>query len=133
MKVFVAYRFTGEDPKELHDILGNIRSRLETRGHEVYCSFFEEDFFRERRMDRDQIYNHCMQKLDESDAVLVFVKSNDASKGISMETERASQQRKRIVLAIRQGLDQKEIRDRATELIEYRNYEELYRRLEGFR
>ena len=50
-KIFLSYRFTGEDPNQLNEILRNINSKLTSKGYDVFCSFLLENYFRERERD----------------------------------------------------------------------------------
>ena len=43
--IFLAYRFTGEDPVELGTVLTGVRDSLEHAGHEVYCTRWMSSYF----------------------------------------------------------------------------------------
>lgn len=81
MKLFLGYKFTGEDPEELKVTLKAICSSLENAGHSFYCSLWEEEFYKKNNYTADQIYEHSLKKMRECDSFLAFVKSNDRSKG----------------------------------------------------
>ena len=125
-KIFLAYRFTGEDPKELEIVLGNIRNSLHVAGQEVVCTFWLSDFFKRNNFSIDQKYEYGLQKVDECDIFLAFVKSADASKGMQMESQRAVERNKQYVLAIKEGLKFPEFRSAAHKIIEYSQLTDLY-------
>lgn len=125
-KIFLAYRFTGEDPKELETVLGNIRNSLHAAGHEVVCTFWLSDFFKRNNFSRDQIYGYALKLIDNCEMYLAFVKSADASKGMQMESQRAVEKNKPYTLAIKSGLAFPEFRSSAHKIIEYSQLPELY-------
>ncbi len=128
-RIFLAYRFTGEDPAELDTILTGVRDSLEFAGHKVYCTFWESDFFREQNFTTDQIYMHGLLKVDDNDTFLALIRSPERSKGMVMESARAISKNKRYVLAIKRGLEFPEFRKVADVVVEYDGLDELYRQL----
>ncbi|MBI2663217.1 hypothetical protein HYX15_01655 [Candidatus Woesearchaeota archaeon] len=125
MHIFLGYRFTGENPEELKVNLRAICSSLEKAGHRIYCSLWEEHFYKENNYTADQIYEHALKKMQDCDAFLALVKSNDRSKGMNKEKEEAVRLNKKIYLAIKRGLDFQDFRNVANEAIEWDNLEEL--------
>ncbi|HYD91230.1 MAG TPA: hypothetical protein VEA37_07040, partial [Flavobacterium sp.] len=75
-KVFISFRFTGEDPVELKDMISNIEKSLSKGSHETYCSLVDEDFFRDNKYTNGQIMEHAFDRTDESDVMLAILKSN---------------------------------------------------------
>ena len=124
--IFLAYRFTGEDPKKLEEILDNIRNSLQSAGHNVCCTFYLSDFFKENKFSNDQIYEYGLKKVDENDIFLAFVKSSDSSKGMNSESKRAIKSNKKYILAIQKDLDFPEFRSVAHDTIEYDKLNDLY-------
>lgn len=125
-KIFLAYRFTGENPLELEKVLSEIKNNLECAGHEVVCTFWSSDFFKANGFTTGQIYEYGLQKIEECDTFLAFVKSADASKGMQMESQRAVERNKPYILAIKNGLAFPEFRSAARNIIEYSQLPELY-------
>ena len=129
-KIFIAYRFTGEDPKELGSFLGYICDSLKSRGHDVFCSFWLKDFFRERCYTTEQIYEYCLNEMDSRDTFLAVVKSEHKSDGMRRELEKAKSAGKRYILAIKEGLDFQNFRETAHKIIEYTDIHHLAGQLE---
>jgi len=129
-KIFLSYRFTGEDPKQLDEVLGTIRKKLIASGHDIFCSFFMEDYFRKKAMTSDEIYDYCLERQAESDTFLVFVKSEHKSTGMQKESEKAVQLGQKYVLLIRNDLDFFYLRSLAHTTIEYKDMPDLYQRLD---
>lgn len=80
MKVFVSYRATGEDQQTLLDDLRIIADAVYAAGHEPYCTHLQQA----DTPDIDKVKS-ALAKIDESDALLVFVNSSDLSEGMSLE------------------------------------------------
>jgi len=105
MKIFLSYRFTGEDKKMLSAELGAIKKTLRESGHDVFCSLDYEDFFTNKHMPLEEIYNYCCTQLQHHDVLLVYIKSQLPSKGITMEVNCAKEWHIPTVFAIRTGVD----------------------------
>ncbi|MBU0898322.1 MAG: toll/interleukin-1 receptor domain-containing protein [Nanoarchaeota archaeon] len=129
--IFLSYRFTGEDSKELEEILTNIRDSLQSAGHSVFCSFWLDNIFRGKNFTTEQIYEYGLQKVDESEVFLAFVKSAYPSKGMNIESERAIEKNKRYILVIKEGLEFPEFRYAAHQVIEYEQLDNLYSKLKN--
>lgn len=131
-KIFLSYRFTGEDPKDLDEILGNVGQILRTQGHEVFCSFWLEEFFKEKGMNADDIYSYCLDKQRNADTFMGLVKSEHVSSGMERESKLAVELRHKYVLLIKRDLGFRHFRDVAHKMIEYDTLPQLYEQLEHF-
>jgi hypothetical protein len=60
---------------------------------------------------------------------LAFIKSEEESKWMKMELEEALKLNKKIILAIREWLKHDNFRTKATKIIEYSTYDDVYRLL----
>lgn len=129
MKVFIAYRFTGEDPKVLKETIQNICHSLEKAGHEPFCSFWKEDYYKENKFTNKQILEYALAELDKSDVYLAFIKSEDKSEGMLMEAGYALAKKKKFYLAIRKGVPTVFLREFADRVIEFKELDELYEKL----
>jgi len=129
MKLFISYRFTGEDPKELDNILRKMRGVLMEAGHQVFCSFWSKEFFEHNNFTNKQILEYALEELKKSDAVLVFVKSPEKSEGMLIEVGYALASQKKIVLTIKNDVKTTFLHQIADEVIEFENLEDLYKKL----
>jgi hypothetical protein len=127
MNLFVAYRFTGEDPKELEEILGSVCQSLRLGGNNVFCSLEHEADFREQGLTTDQIYNFCLEKFSEHEGLFVFVRSVNRSKGIELELDRAKMLSKPVYVATPPHIHL--YREGAKAIIEYNNIDQLRQQL----
>lgn len=85
MKTFVAYRFTGEDPAVLEPLLVTVRDTLLEKGIDVYCTFFDEDEFKNKNFGPRKIMDHAFEIIDECDFMFVVLTSDAKSEGLLME------------------------------------------------
>lgn len=131
--IFISYRFTGENPAKLEYILGGMRKSLQSAGHSVICSFYYEDFFKKNCFTASQIYHYMLERQGESDVFMALVKTLDRSNGMLMESEKAIKLNQRYVLAIKKGLYIRELNEAADEIINYEDFEGLFRALNNFR
>lgn len=131
MKIFLSYRFTGEDPEELKIVIENICKSLEKSGNEVYCSFFDGEYYKKNKFTNRQILEHTLNKLNQSDVYLAFIKSDQKSEGMLIEAGYAIANRKKIVLAIKKGIKTTFMHQMADKLIEFHDLNEIYSKLEN--
>lgn len=129
MKVFISYRFTGEDPNELKEILQKVCSSLARAGHNHFCSFWKGDFFSKNKFTNKQILKHALAELEKSDIYLAFIKSEEKSEGILIEAGYALAKGKKFILAIKKGIKTTFMREIADKVIEFENLEDLYDKL----
>lgn len=129
MKVFISYRFTGEDPEELDNILGKIRGILMENGHQVFCSFWSGNFFKDNNFTNKQILEYALEELKKSDMILVFVKSQEKSEGMLIEVGYALASQKRMILAIKNDVKTTFLHQIAGEIIEFESIEDLLKKL----
>ncbi|MFZ3019916.1 MAG: nucleoside 2-deoxyribosyltransferase [Minisyncoccia bacterium] len=132
MKIFLSYRFTGEDPIELKENLERILNVLRANNHDVYCSIEDEAWFQEKKHTNKDIIEHAFNKLDEVDIVLVYIKSNEKSEGMLIEIGYALSKGKKIVLAIKNGISTTFVRQVADPVVEFDSLEDLCEKLKTF-
>jgi hypothetical protein len=130
MNIFLSYRFTGEDPKELDVVLGKIVDKLKSLGHGVFCSFFLEDFFKERNMSADDIYEYCLKEQEKCDTFLAFIKTSDESTGMEKELQKAQALEQKCVLAILEDLKFPHFREQSDITFNFRTLDGLCEQLQ---
>jgi len=125
MKLFLSYRFTGEEPAELEQTLSVLKGALEHAGHAAYCSFWDWLRFREEHYSYRQILENSFRKIESSDALLAFVKSPEKSEGMLLEIGCALAKGKPLILAIKRGIPTVFIREMAQKVIEFDTMDDL--------
>lgn len=85
MGYFVGYRHTGADPERLATLLPAVRDALSSAGHEVYCTYFDEDSFRQEGYGPKEIMEHAFRKIENIGGLFVVVDSDEKSEGMLLE------------------------------------------------
>lgn len=125
MKIFLSYRFSGEDLKELEKILSTIKQTLEEKGHYVFCSFWKEDYFQKNNFTNKQILFHEFPEVEESDIILAFVKSKEKSEGMLLEIGYGLAHGKRLFLLVKKDVSTTFLHSTAEKVIEFESADEL--------
>src|SRR3989338_4058729 len=84
-KIFVAYRFTGEDPSVLSAMISHVTAALDTAGYDGISSFSEEQAFQSRSMNASAINQDMCRRMVDCDAFLAIVKDDQKSEGMLIE------------------------------------------------
>lgn len=130
MKIFISYRYTGEDLSVLEGILERIISLFENKGYSVFCSFKHNNFFKKENYSYKQILDYAFKELDDSDYVFAFVKSPEKSEGMLLELGYAYAKGKKILLAKKEGVHSTFIQEFSNQNISFTDIEDLYEKLE---
>ena len=125
MKIYLAYRFTGEDPAILDQELGTIGEILKRGGHEVFCTFWKEQYFRDNNFGNKEIINYSLPQLETSDILIAYIKSNEKSEGMLLEIGYALGKGKRVIVLIKEGVKTNFVTDLASQVICYGDFSEL--------
>lgn len=123
--IFLSYRFTGEDINELTETLGKILAALRSVGHTVYCSIEDEKWFRENNRTNKEILKHALERLDKSDIILAFVKSDQKSEGMLLEIGYMMAKGRSFALALKRETKTTFLAELAEPLIEFDSIDDL--------
>lgn len=125
MKLYLAFRFTGEDPAVLDTELNFIADNLKKSGHEVFCSFWKEKYYRDNNFSNEDIINYSLPQLESSDALIAYIKSSEKSEGMLLEVGYALGKDKPVIVLIKEGVKTNFVTDLASQVIQYRDVSEL--------
>ena len=128
-RVFISYRFTGEDPEQLKGIISQIHEAIEKAGHSHYSTIFESEQFANLKFSSKQIMEKAFKEIDKSDLILFFIKSLEVSQGMLMELGYAIAKKKKIILAIQRDIKDIIFRRQIEEVIEFKDLEDLKKKL----
>lgn len=129
MKIFIAYRYAGEDPSSLKETLEEITSIFKRRGISVFYSFAYEDLFQEKRFSYKQILDFALHALDESDYIFALIKSQEKSEGMLLELGYAYAKNKRIILAQQKDVRTNFLQELAEQTLSFSDLEDLYKQV----
>ena len=123
--IFLSYRFAGEDINELTETLSKVLLTLRSVGHTVYCSIEDEKWFRENHRTNKEILKHALERLDKSDVILAFVKSDQKSEGMLLEVGYMMAKGKSFALALKRETKTTFLAELAEPLIEFDSIDDL--------
>jgi hypothetical protein len=125
MRIFLSYKFTGEDPTVLHALLSQACSALSR--HDVVCTFFQPEM---TSLSQEEAYAHCLRTLEGPfDALVAIVHTQEESKGMMLEIQRARERNIPILLAVQKGLDFHHLHKEAHQVVEFSHQVELHEKL----
>ena len=104
VKVFISYRFTGEDINELKKLMEKVGDALNKAGHEHYCTVWDSQKFAEEKFTGKQIMDYGLKELDKADIVLFLVKSEHLSEGMLVEAGYTIAKKKKSLLLINKNV-----------------------------
>ena len=128
-KVFVSYRFTGENLGELKKTILLVHDSLKKGGYAYYSTIFDIDQFKNENWSGKKIMQKAFKEIDNSDFVLFFVKSPEVSQGMLLELGYCLAKHKKLVLVIKENIKESIFRRHIEKVIEFKTIEELNKTL----
>lgn len=128
-KVFISYRFSGEDPEFLKTTIPKLHEALDECGHEHYSTFFDAEEFERDFWTGREIMDKAFLEIDSSDIVLFFVQSPASSQGMLMELGYSIAKKKKMILVIRDIIKTSIFRRHVDQVIAYKDLNELKEKL----
>jgi hypothetical protein len=125
MRYYIAYKFLGSDGEELKEKLNTISSVIEEAGHNPFIFFRDIKKWGAIKMSPDDIINSAFVELKKSDAFFAFVESDEKSEGMLLESGYAKASNKKIILAIKKGINLRFLRSIADTIIEFEDLSDL--------
>jgi nucleoside 2-deoxyribosyltransferase len=129
MKIYLAFRFTGEDPKVLDQELKLITNALTEAGHEVFCSFWKEQFYRDNNFGPKEIINYSLPHLAAANALVAYIKSPEKSEGMLIEIGYALGLKKKVIVAIKNGIQTNFVTTLAQHVMQFHDLADLQHQL----
>lgn len=124
-KVFIAFRFSGENVKKIMPLLLVVRDSLKRKGIEAYCTLFDEHRFKDKSMDAKEIMAHAFSIIDTSEILFVVQTSEERSEGMLLEMGYSIAKRKLIIVATKSGVHNTYLPEMGTIAFEWSNLEDL--------
>ncbi len=105
MKVFVAYKHTGENFKDLYKILSVVRDAFNSVGVSVHCAFFDKEVSDEKKLTAREKMNHAFEAIDGGcDMLFVLQASIDKSEGMILEVGYCIAKNIPVIVATKKGI-----------------------------
>lgn len=128
-KIFISYRFTGENPEKLKNLISQIHEAIEEAGHDHYSTIFDSEQFANEKWSGKQIMKKVFKEIDRSNVILFFVNSSKVSQGMLVELGYSLGKKKRIILSIQKEIRDSIFRRHIDEVIEFEDLEDLKKKL----
>lgn len=122
MKIFLSYRYTGEDIVYLGKKLVDIQRVLEMGGYDVYCSFSRSAEFKKLGTSHREILMSSFKELEKSDCCLFWVHSGDKSEGMLLEAGYGMAKGKSLIMLAEQGYKTVFLSEMMDDIVEYKEW-----------
>jgi hypothetical protein len=133
MRIFIAYKYSNVPDKEkLIFELGEIAGYLESLGHKTFVLGRDIHNWGEHKMHSTQKILTIFINMLRSHIVLAYVTHKDRSKGLIFEMYLAKLLRKKIYVASKKNVGAKKLKKMAYKHMEFKNIEELLKKLRHF-
>jgi len=132
-RIFISYKFTGEDKEKLKNTILQLYDSLDKAGHKYYSTILDSDQFASKKWSGKQIMEKAFKEMDASDAVLFFVNGTEISQGMLVELGYALAKRKKIILAINSKVKESIFRRQIENIIEFENVQQLHKSLSNLK
>lgn len=104
MKIYLAFRFTGEDLNVLNEEISQITHAILESGNQVFCSLDLEHYYMDHHFTGKEIVEYSLNQLNSCDALLAYIKSPEKSEGMLMEIGFAIAKKKDVYLLMKEGV-----------------------------
>lgn len=129
MRVYIAYRFTGEDPDVVRKNTEAVAQAVQDAGHTPFIFNRDVQQWGAVELTLKEIYHQCLEQIQKHDAVLVYVNSNEKSEGMLVECGYAKGLDKKIIIAVHHSIKPHWLHCMADTLIEFDTMEELQHKI----
>ncbi len=133
MKIFLAYKFTGENPISLQEANTRIIAALSKAGHSVWNNLQFQSHYEQNGLSNKEIMEQALIELNKADAILAYVSSEERSEGMLVEIGFALARGKKFILALKRDVKTTSLAEMCDELIEFSTFDELSHKLEFIR
>lgn len=124
-RIFISYRFTGEDFSELEKLMQRVCSAIDKAGNENYCSLWDAKMFEEKKFSGKQIMDYAFKEIDKSDIFLALVKSEQISEGMLIEAGYALAKKKKVILFINKSIKNHILKRLFDNVVEFNDFPDL--------
>jgi nucleoside 2-deoxyribosyltransferase len=132
MKAFNSYRFTGETEENLRNLLTPVTEALHEAGAEAYCNFFDEDLpVRSKNFKPQDYVFDAFKTINGTNMLFVILNSEDKSEGMLMEIGYALAKGKKVVVAVKDGVQKSYVPGMASLVLPYSNVEDLAEKIKN--
>ena len=125
MKIYITYKFSGEEPDSIKNKLLQIDEILKNKGYETFIYFRDIQNWHTDNADAKQIMSNAFSEMKKSDAVLCFVDNQHHSEGMLLEAGYAKALNKKLIVAVKQGAKSFLLKGIADHLFEFKDFDDF--------
>ena len=129
MKIYIAYKFQDADKLVLRELLEEVSEILESSGHKTFILFRDVRKWQNIEIPVDKMMGEMFANIKKTDALLAIIQSNQKSEGLLLEAGFAKALGKKLIIAIKKGVNLRCLKSIADTLIEFDNMDDLKQKL----
>lgn len=129
MRVYIAYKFTGQDKELLKKRLRQLADVIEANDHETFVFYRDIVEWGTRPMERKDIMPVALNELQKSDLLLLYIEKYSKSTGVGVEVGYAKALGIPVVLAALKDEDCDYLMGLYDKLIRFKDFEDLLKQL----
>ena len=128
MKIYITYKFSGEEPDSIKTKLLKIDEILKSKGYDTFIYFRDIQNWAVDNADAKQIMANACDNLKKADAVLCLVDNENHSEGMLIEAGYAKALNKQVIVAVKTGAKSFLLKGIADFLFEFKDFAEFKER-----
>lgn len=130
MRYYIAYKFQGSDKDKLKENLNFISSSIEKVDHTPFIFLRDIQKWGSVKRTTDEIISSAFLEIKKSDVFFAFIENDEKSEGMLIEAGYAKASNKKIILAIKKGINLRFLKSIADTIIEFEDISELENRIQ---
>jgi nucleoside 2-deoxyribosyltransferase len=129
MRIYIAYKFTGQDKELLKKRLHRLADSIEQNGHETFVFYRDIVEWGTKPMERKDIMPIALKELQKSDLLLLYIEEYSKSTGVGLEVGYAKASQIPIILAAPKNEDCDYLMGLYDEFVEFEDFEDLVKQI----
>ncbi|MDD3303066.1 MAG: hypothetical protein PHN31_05935 [Candidatus Gracilibacteria bacterium] len=125
MRYFISCKQQGVDIRNLILSLNIISKAIEELGNETYIFFRDTQNWGDVIIPKKDVMQKAFEEIDKSDIIFVFVDYKEKSEGMLLECGYAKAKNKKIIVAIKKGVESDLLKSIADKVIHYKDLNDL--------
>ena len=98
---------------------------IEQTGHQAFAFFRDFQKYGKVKMSNKEITKKCLEEVNKSDGIFIFIDSDEKSEGMLLEAGYAKAKNKKMILVIKKGIDLRFLKSIADEVVEFNEFSEV--------
>ena len=129
MRIYLSYKYSGEDPSGLKTILEEIDSEIKAKGHKTFIFFRDSQAWGKKKVELSEVMSIAFSEIKKSDMFILYWASSDKSEGMLLEAGYAKAVGKKIILFLKKDARAIFTKTIADKIIEFDDIIDLKKKL----